>query len=110
MQTIIQATIKSDVSLRNAITNDDKCLEDNYNIKVESSKKRDRTKGWANLKSTRGSGYGALKLSWDPNTKTLTGRVINRGKGKPDDIVGDFCAYLLFRYAKRLRFIQIFQA
>jgi hypothetical protein len=109
MQTVIQAITSSKVSLRNVITNDTKFLAD-YEISVVSSKAADRPNGWADLKSKRGSGSGALKLTWDGATKTLIGRVVNRGKGKPHHIVGDFCAYLLAKHRTKIRLIQIFQS
>lgn len=108
MQTVIQVITGSTSSLRDRITGDEKRLAE-FEITLGPEKKLGRTKGWAKLYSKRGSGFGALNLSWDASTKTLVGRVINRGKGRPDAIVGDFTAYLLSRFRGKIRLIQIFQ-
>ena len=109
MQTVIQVITHSNESLRDRITSDYKKLEADFNISVGASKKPGRPFGWAKLYSNRGSGFGTLNLSWDASTKTLTGRVVNRGKGRANDIVGDFTSYLLARYRSKIRLIQVFQ-
>jgi hypothetical protein len=108
MQTIIQVIASSETSLRDRIVKDRKKLE-GYYIRIAKEQQPGRKNGWAKLHSTRGSGFGALNLKWDAATKTLIGRVVNRAKGRPDDIVGDFCAYLLSRFRKKIALIQIFQ-
>jgi len=77
-------------------------------LKVEKEHQPGRQRGWAKLKSDRGA-TGALNLTWDAPTKTLVARVINRRNGRPDDIVGDFCSYLLARFRGKITLIQIFQ-
>ena len=109
MQTIIQVLSHSTSSLRDRVTGDWKRLEKDFSIRVGPSKKLGRSRGWAKLYSTRGSGCGAMNLTWDASTQTLIGRVVNRGKGRPNDIVGDFTAYLLARYRGKIRLIQVFQ-
>lgn len=109
MQTVVQVISYSNESLRVQITNDYRKLEDDFNIIVGASKKPGRPHGWAKLYSSRGAGFGVMNVTWDANTCTLTGRVVNRGKGRPNDIVGDFTSYLLARHRGKIRVIQVFQ-
>ena len=107
MQTVVQTITTSGVSLRDKIVSDERQLKKFY-LKVEKEHQPGRQRGWAKLKSDRGAN-GALNLIWDASTKTLVARVINRRKGRPDDIVGDFCSYLLSRFRGKISVIQIFQ-
>jgi hypothetical protein len=50
--------------------------------------------------------HGAINIQWDP-AGVLRCRVVNRGSGKPNDIAGDFVAYLLARHRRRLRAVNI---
>ena len=110
MQTVVHVITTSRSSLRDRIVSDVNRLAD-YSLELAKEHQRGRPRGWAKLHSTRdGSGFGALNLSWDASTRTLVGRVVNRGKGRPGDIVGDFCAYLLrSRFHSKITLIQVFQ-
>lgn len=104
MQTLIQAFCKGNLSsLRKKIANDVK-LED-YNFYVLEQKNNFRSGGWLKL---RASGInGTLNIEWDAKTKILWTRVVNKGQGKPDKIVGDFVSYLLGRHNKIIKAIHI---
>ena len=107
MQTIVQVITTSQVSLRDKVVKDEQRLK-GFGLEVEREIKSGRANGWAKLKSNRRL-PGALNLSWDAPTKTLVGRIVNRGSGRPDDLVGLFCSYLLSRFRGKITLIQIFQ-
>jgi hypothetical protein len=107
MQTVILVHCRSRArgSLREAIASDHR-LED-YDLSVQRRKKSGRNPGWAKLTSTQGD-PGAVNLEWDGSTKTLTARVVTRGRQGPGLIIGLFIEYLLDRHSKRIRAISVF--
>lgn len=88
------------------IVNDDSRLE-SFGFKVSRKLKPDRPKGWAKIHSIRSDRWGALNLEWDSDARILLCRVVNRGKGSPELALGDFVAYLLRYYRRRIRAINV---
>lgn len=87
--------------------NDARRLED-FGLKVSGKLKPTRQMGWAKIHSTRPDRRGALNVEWDSDTRILLCRVINKGRGSPELILGDFVAYLLQRYRRRINVVNIF--
>jgi hypothetical protein len=48
-----------------------------------------------------------MNIQWDGATNILTCRVINRGSGRPNLIIGDFVDYLLSRYRRRIKLVTV---
>ena len=107
MQAIVQVICSKGPSLRESITNDDKRL-DVFGLKVSGKLKSGRQKGWAKVHSTWPDRWGALNIEWDSDARILLCRVINRRKGSPELVMGDFVAYLLRHYRRRIRVINIY--
>lgn len=105
MQTTIQVVCTEGLSLRDSITRDEK-LKDEYFI-VTTRSRRGRNPGWAVLKSTLPDRQGTIRIEWIESPEMLFCRVVNRGTGRPDLIVGDFVSYLFKRHRKRLKLITI---
>jgi hypothetical protein len=106
MQAIVQVICRKGPSLRESIVNDDKRL-DVFGLKVSGKLKSGRQKGWAKIHSTRSDRWGALNIEWDSDTCILLCRVVNRRKGSPELALGDFVAYLLRHYRRRITIINI---
>ena len=104
MQTLIQAFCKGKLtSLRQTIANDKELGDFGFSIAEEKNNKR--AGGWLKLK---GDGVdGVLNIEWEASTKILSARIVNRKKGKPDLIAGNFVSYLLGRHSKRIKAIHI---
>lgn len=105
MQTVVQVWCTKGKSLRSSIA-DNRHLMD-YGFVLIRQKQPDRKPGWTKIRSTRDGRQGALNLEWDPNTAILTCRVVNKGGGRPNEIVGDFAAYLLEHHRKRIKLLAI---
>ena len=105
MQTVIQVVCKSGRSMRDAIANDPK-LEDS-GLRTVTERKPGRKPGWTKVKSTMGDRRGTVNVQWNAGTSILECRVVNRGAGKPNRLVGDFVDYLLARHNRRVRHITI---
>jgi hypothetical protein len=105
MQTVIHIYCTSGTSIRVAITRDAR-LEDYY-FEVGKLQKPGRAPGWLKLYSTEPDRRGALNIQWDSAAAVLKCRVVNRGEGKPNLIIGDFLDYILARHRKRVRVITI---
>ena len=104
MQTLIQVFCKGNTSsLRKKISNDEKLAD--YNLFVQQFKTNKRTAGWLKIRA-KGTN-GTLNIEWDPNTKVLSTRIVNKGKGLPDIIAGDFVSYLMARHKNNIKLIQI---
>jgi hypothetical protein len=104
MQTLIQVFCKGNQSsLRKRIANDKK-LED-YNLNVVEYKKNSRSVGWLKIREIGTN--GVLNIEWEEKTKILWTRVVSKGQTKPDKLIGDFVSYLLGRYNKIIKSIQI---
>ena len=105
MQILIQVVCSKGRSIREAIANDARI--DRHDLQVVQQKRPGRSRGWAKLRSTLPDRHGAINLEWDANTYVLISRVITRGKGRPNLIVGDYIDYLLARHARRIQAINV---
>ena len=106
MQTIVQVICSKGPSLRDSIVNDAKLSD--FGLAVSEKLKSGRQKGWAKIHSTRSDRWGALNIEWDSDTRILVCRVVNRQKGRPDLVLGDFVSYLLRRHHRRVTVINVF--
>jgi hypothetical protein len=50
---------------------------------------------------------GSLNIQRSSATKILTCRVLNKGSGKPNLVIGDFVNYLLQRHRRRIRHVVV---
>ena len=105
MTTVIHVTCFGSGSLREAIVHDARLKK--YGLQVSRQKISGRNPGWAKLHAADYEIFGAINLEWDGPTKTLLARVVTRGRGKPDAILGRYVAYLLGRHRHRIRSIEI---
>ena len=92
-------------SLREKIANDSRA--EKHFIVVTLEKKPGRSKGWMKVHSTEPERAGAINVEWDARTHVLICRVITRGGGRPNLIVGDFIDYLLARHRSRIQSINV---
>jgi len=107
VQTVMHVTCTKGRSLRSLIGNEvQKLASCSLEVKAE---KTNRNPGWMKIKGTDDGSRGALNISWNASTKTLTCRIVNRGAGKPNLILGNFVDFLLRYYGTRIRLINIFQ-
>jgi hypothetical protein len=106
MQTIIHVHCKKGPSLREIISQDEKRLAIHM-LKIAAHKKPGRTTGWLKIRSTESDRRGAINLHWRSPESVLLCRVVNRGAGKPNLIVGDFLDYLLAYFRKRVLAVTI---
>lgn len=104
MQTVIQVISNQNQSLRDRIVNDPRL--EWYKLKVSTEKKKGRNRGWAKIHGT-GNIQGALNLEWHASTRTLAGRVVNRGDGCPAQLAARFISYLLSKYREEIIAIHI---
>ena len=104
MQTLVDVHCSKGPSLREKIAKD-RQLED-YSLSVVNELKAGRSPGWLKIRSTEPETRGVINIQWDP-VGVLRCRVVNRRSGRPDAITGDFVAYLLARYRKRLRAVNV---
>jgi hypothetical protein len=91
-------------SLREKIARDNQ-LQD-YMLYVVKEQKPGRSPGWLKIRSTESDRRGAINIQWDASG-VLRCRVVNRGAGKPNSIVGDFMDYILARHRRRIRAITV---
>ncbi len=106
MQTLVQVVCNPGPSVRDAIANDPKLDAHEFEILLE--RKAGRAPGWTKLRS-RGLGRrGSINVQWSAATKVLSCRVVNKGSGKPNLIIGDFVNYLLQRQRRRIKLITVF--
>lgn len=104
MQTVIHVHCSRGGSLRERIARDPQL--EKYLLYVVKEQKPGRYPGWLKIRSTQPDRRGAINVQWDA-TGVLRCRVVNRGAGKPNSIVGDFLEYVLARHRKRLRTITV---
>src|ERR1017187_966549 len=102
MQTAIQVICTSAPSLRTLIADQARGSEA-WIVSLERSV--GRNPGWMKVKSTERGIWGALNISWDTETRTLTCRVVNKRYGTPHAIVGRFVAFL-GSYPKSVKGVQ----
>ena len=105
MQTLVQVICNPGRSIRDAIANDAKL--DAHNFEVVRERKPGRSPGWTKLKSRAPKRRGSINLQWSATTRVLLCRVVNKGAGKPNLIVGDFVDYLLQRHRRRIKIINV---
>lgn len=108
MQTLVQVICTPGTSVRDAIANDPKLAAHAFEVVLE--RKTGRSPGWTKLRSRAEGRRGSLNIQWSAATKILSCRVVNKGPGKPNLIVGDFVLYLLQRHRRRVKFIAVVPA
>jgi hypothetical protein len=105
MQTVIQVVCKKGTSVRDAIVNDPHLMR--FGLVVERQHQPGRSHGWAKLHSLKPEGRGAINIEWNPRTRMLLCRVVNRGGAKPSPVGGQFINYLLERRRRRIHSIVV---
>ena len=106
MQTLVLVVCSPGLSVRDAIANDPKLGRHDFEILLE--RKAGRAPGWTKLRSRAQGRLGSINIQWSAATKVLSCRVVNRGSGKPNLIIGDFVDYLLQRHRRRVKIIAVF--
>ena len=101
MQVLVQVVCKRGPSMRDAIARHQK-LEDHY-LKVTEQKRQGRSRGWTKVRSTEPARHGAINLEWDADTNILISRVVTRGRGKPNLIIGDFVDFYCAAFRRGFR-------
>jgi hypothetical protein len=104
MQTLIHVYCRSGSSLRERIAKDRRL--DRHHLYVVKEHQPGRSPGWLKLRSTEPDRHGAINLEWD-SEGVLRCRVVNRGAGRPNSIVGDFLEYVIARYWRCVKTITI---
>ena len=92
MQTLVQVICTPGASLRDAIANDAKLGRHYFEILFE--RKAGRSPGWTKLRSRALGRRGTINIQWNGATKVLSCRVVNKGSGKPNLVIGDFVQVL----------------
>ena len=105
MQILVQAICSRGASVRDAIAKHPNLRD--HCLKVTEQKRQDRSRGWTKVRSTEQNRHGAINIEWDADTNILLARVITRGKGRPNLIIGDFVDFLLRRFRSRIQAINI---
>ena len=91
--------------MRDAIANDSKLTAHNFEVLLE--RKAGRSPGWTKLRSRAEGRRGTINIQWNAATKVLSCRVVNKGPGKPNLIIGDLVGYLLQRHRRRIRLVTV---
>ena len=108
MQTIIHVICKQGKgSLREAIAKD--LLREDFGFKVLEQKRPGRQPGWMKIRGTSEGRQGTVNVKWEAGSSSLLCRVVNKGMGKPNLVVGDFIDYVLGRHRSRIRHITIWE-
>ena len=105
MQTLVQVVCTPGLSMRDAIANDTKL--DAHNFEILRERKAGRFPGWTKVRSRAEGRRGSINVQWNTATRVLSCRVINKGSGKPNLIIGDFVDYLLQRHRRRIKLITV---
>ncbi len=105
MQTVVQVVCTRGRSMRDAIANDPRLAK--HDLEVTQEKKPGRSPGWMKVHTTESNRGGSMNVQWDGATSILTCRVINRGSGRPNLIIGDFVDYLLSCYRRRIKLVTV---
>jgi hypothetical protein len=105
MQTVIHIHCSRGKSLREVVAKDPELQA--HMLQVAKQQQPGRSPGWLKLHSTEPTRQGAINIQWQPAGAVLQCRVVNRGAGRPNLIVGDFLDYVLARFCKRVRAITI---
>jgi hypothetical protein len=104
MQIQCKVLMKSGGSLRTAIVNDLRKSK-RAPLTVEQSKNMNRPKGWAKIASE--DLPGVINMEWIPSQKMLMVRAIAEKGNIPHKILGVFVQYVLSRYKKKIKAINI---
>jgi hypothetical protein len=105
MRVLVQVVCSKGRSLRQAIVRDQSL--DSFGLVVTEHKRQGRPHGWAKIYSTFSGRHGAINIEWDSDTRVLLCRIVTRGAGKSNLIIGDFVDYLIRRFSKRIMAINI---
>lgn len=105
MQTLVQVICSPGSSLRDAIANDRQLAAHWFEVLRE--RKAGRSPGWTKLRSRAPGRRGTLNIQWSGATRILSCRVVNKGPGKPNLVIGDFVNYVLRRHRRRVKVIAI---
>lgn len=105
MTTVVHVACRGSTSLRDRIVHDRRL--ERYGLYVLRTRMPGRNPGWAKLYSSERGVDGAINLAWDAHTRALLARVVTRGRGRPDRIIGALVAYLLGRHRRRIRSITV---
>ena len=62
---------------------------------------------WTKLRSRALGRRGTINIQWNGATKVLSCRVVNKGSGKPNLVIGDFVNYLFQRHRRRIRLVTV---
>ena len=108
MTTVVHVACYGSASLRDRVVRDGRLAD--YELCVSRTKRPGRNPGWAKLYGADPGTRGAINLAWDGGTRTLMARIVTRGRGKPDVIVGRFVGYILGRHRRRVRSITVLPA
>jgi hypothetical protein len=105
MQVLVQVVCSRGPSLRDAIARHPRLEE--HLLHVIEQRRSGRPHGWTKVRSTQPFRHGAINIEWDADTCVLVCRVVTRGRGKPNLIIGDFVDFLLRRFRRRIQSINI---
>lgn len=105
MQTLVQVVCSKGKSLRDVIVNDGKLEQ--FGLVTQKKQQPGRRHGWAKIRSSEPDRRGALNIEWDADTSILLCRVVNRGPGRPNRVLGDFVDYLFHRFRRRIEAVNI---
>jgi len=108
MQTALQVICTGGPSLRTLIAHYGRKLEP-FGLELVAEKHPRRNPGWMKVRGAEPGIWGALNISWDTDTRTLTGRVVNKRYGTPHKMIGRFVDFLLHRHSRRIKVISIFR-
>jgi hypothetical protein len=103
MQLLVQVVCTPGKSLRESIAKHARISE--HGLVVSQQLNPERSNGWMKLHSTRPDRDGAINVQWDSNSSILLARIVTRGKGDSSLIAGDFVAFLLRRFKRRVHSI-----
>jgi hypothetical protein len=105
MQVLVQVVCTRGRSVRDAVARHPRVEE--HNLRVTEIKRPNRARGWTKVRSLHPDRHGAINIEWDADTSVLVCRVVTRGRGKPNLIIGDFVDFLLRRFRSRIQAINI---
>ena len=105
MQVLVQVVCSRGPSLRDAIAKHPRI--EKHNLTVTEQKRPGRPHGWAKVHSTLPDRFGAINMQWDSHADILLCRVVTRGRGRPNLIIGDFVDFLLRHFPRRIQAINI---
>lgn len=105
MQTLVQVVCTKGTSLRDKITKDKKLAD--FGLVTTKQHQPGRANGWAKVLSTEADRQGALNIQWQGDTSILWCRVVNKGAGRPNRVLGDFVDYLFQRHRGRIQAVNI---